>query len=68
VWERLTLFWIQHISLLLPAIWERVTYTSKNEGVTTEGATAPETLRSTDRMAVKTLESGWFGLTPRRRS
>jgi len=34
----------------------------------TEGATAPETLRSTDRLKDKTLESGPLGERSRRRS
>jgi len=42
------------------------------EKAATEGATAPETLRSTDRLEVKTLESGLpligNGEKPRRRS
>ncbi len=45
--------------------WERVA-----NNATTEGATAPETLRSRDRTDDKTLESGFLvkGLKPRRRS
>ena len=36
----------------------RVRKNARKTGAATEGATAPETLRSTDRLDVNTLESG----------